>query len=692
MMRKKLKICKNGLPNNTPSKIKLPPDISICNECLEELFSPHNRRYLYPFINCSNCGPKFSIVKDISYNRDKTSMYKFSMCPDCYNEYTNPSDRRFHTQSVCCPVCGPKYLLFDKKGTQVGTSLDAIKKAVSFVEEGHIVAMKGIGGYHLVCDATKVETVKTLRVRKKRGDKPFALMSKDINTIKQYCIVNKEEKETLLSKRAPVVILRRKKNCCLPSDIAPNNKYLGFFLPYTPAHYILFYFGRFDTIIATSANISDEPTFYQDADVCDNLSVVADYILTNNRKIEIGCDDSVVKIEKFNKKTHILRRSRGFVPEPIRTPFSVSQPVFATGADMKNTFSFGVGNNIFTSQHIGNLENLKSFLFYKNSYQHWKKITGFTPKLVACDLHPDYMSSSFAKEVAQKEGVPYVGVQHHHSHIAACMLENMLPNKDVIGIALDGTGFGEAEDIRGCEVMIASYSGYKRYAWLDYIGLPGGDISVKEVWRTGLSYLYNSFGKDVSGMNISLFKDVPFKKMYGVYEMLKKDINCTLASSMGRLFDGVASIIGLQNEVSFDAQAAIALEMVANKSSSTFYSFDIKQAKDKGSFVIDYTPVIRDIVKDILKNKDVGLISCKFHKGVVEIITEICKAIKQEKNISATVLTGGVFQNSFLMKMMSEKLTNEGFQVYTHSLLPSNDGGISAGQVAVASFSQLAEF
>jgi len=675
-------------PVPVENRTEISPDIAVCKECLEELFAPDDRRHLFPFINCTNCGPRFSITRKLPYDRENTSMYRFLMCPDCYAEYVNPLDRRFHAQPDCCFACGPEYSLFDGKGKKGNAGFDAVKEAASLIEKGHIVAVKGIGGYHLVCEAGNRDAVKTLRVRKRRGDKPFALMARDMKTVSSFCTVNMQEKKLLASWRAPVVILRKKETCRLPEEIAPRNKYLGFFLPYAPVHHMLFYCGRFSTIVATSANIADEPIIYKDSEALEKLPVIADYILSHNREIVTGCDDSVARIERFDKKIHMVRRARGYIPEPFKTPFLFKEPVFAAGANEKNSFSMGTGSSIITSQYTGNLDNMASFGFYRDTYEHFRKVFNFAPMVIAHDLHPDYASTRFAKELSAKECIPAIGVQHHHAHIASCMADNGLPQQKVIGVALDGTGYGEEGDIRGCEFMVADYAGFERMAWLEYIPLPGGDAAVKETWRTGLSYLFGAFGDKFAGTDVPLLSGIEGSKMRFVKEMLCRNINCPGASSMGRLFDGIAAILGLRYEISYDAQAAVELEMAAGKISAAPYMFGLKPAAGKKGIVIDPFPVIRQVVEDLERGKNCGFISGRFHSGIAAMVTAICKRIKEERNISAAVLSGGVFQNSFLLNETCESLSENGFKVYRHGRLPSNDGSISAGQAAVACFTR----
>ena len=659
---------------------ELSPDIATCKKCLEELFNPEDRRYLFPFINCTDCGPRFTITKKLPYDRKNTTMVTFRMCPACFSEYHNISDRRFHAQPNCCFACGPEFYLIEK-GKIVKKGLDAIKISAGLIDKGYIIAVKGIGGYLLICDAENEEAVKELRKRKKRGDKPFAVMARNIETVKRYSYVNHYERNALCSWQAPVVILKKREDCHLPEEIAPFNRYLGFFLPYAPIHHLLFFFGQFNVIVATSANIAESPIIFRDGKRdMEKLLSLTDYILSHNRPIQAGCDDSVVKI--FEKSIYIIRKARGYTPETLKTPFPFRKEVFAAGPGEKNTFSLGRESSIITSQHIGTLSDISSFNFYRDMYHHFIQLFGFLPEMVAYDLHPDYLTTQFAREMIEKKGISGLGIQHHHAHIASCMLENNLPNQKVIGVAMDGTGYGEEGDIRGAEVLIADYKTYQRYAFLDYTPLPGGEKAIKEVWRTGISFLYKAFGKEIFNLDIPFLRVIEEKKKASMVEMIEKGINTPLASSMGRLFDAVSAILGIRIETTYDAQAAIELEMSAGITKTSGYNFGIKESQ--GRFIIEPSTVVRDIVEDIKRKTPTGKISYRFHKGISAIITEICKRIKEERNISSVVLSGGVFQNLLLLNMVYRQLKGAHFSVYIHRLLPPNDGCISTGQAVIS--------
>ncbi|MCX8081948.1 MAG: carbamoyltransferase HypF [bacterium] len=666
-------------------KIELSPDIAICNECLKELFNPEDRRYLFPFINCTNCGPRFTITEKLPYDRENTTMKIFKMCPECLKEYNNPADRRFHAQPDCCFVCGPDVFLI--KDEILAKGIEAIKRSAELINKGYIVAVKGTGGYHLICDAKNSKIVNRLREIKNRGDKPFALMAKDIKTAKQYCFISSVEKKLLVSWQSPIVLLKKKENCTLPEEIAPSNRYLGFFLPYTPVHHLLFFFNCPDVVVATSANIADSPIIFKDnKKEMEKLTYISDYILTNNRPIKTGCDDSVVRVAP-DKNIYMIRKARGYTPDMIKTAISFKKEVFAAGAEEKNTFAFGRDNSIILSQHTGNQEDAETLNFYYETFEHFVRIFGFSPEIVAHDLHPDYLPTKFALDMAKRNGLKTIGIQHHHAHIASCMLDNNLKNEKVIGVALDGTGYGEKGDIRGAEFLIADYRTYERYAYLDYITLPGGEKAIKEVWRIGLSLLYKTFGNEIFNLKIPFIERYRSKTEF-ILDMFKKDINCVPVSSMGRLFDGVSSILGISENITYEAQPAIELEMIAKKTEGKPYKYGIRE---ESSLIIDLLPLIKSIVDDIKSGISTEKISYKFHRTISAIITRICKRIKEERGIYRVVLSGGVFQNKLLLDIVWKELQENNFSVFCHHNLPTNDGCISAGQSVIALYSQYRE-
>lgn len=667
-------------------EIEISPDIATCRDCLSELLNPDDRRYLFPFINCTNCGPRFTIIKDIPYDRKNTTMADFSMCEKCRQEYNNPEDRRYHAQPNCCFECGPEIQLIDKNGKVVAEEVRGIEKAALFIEKGKVVAIKGLGGYHLSCNGLDKKAVKSLRERKKRIDKPFALMAKDIKTIKEYCSLNEHEKKILLSWRAPIVLLK-KKNEKIPFSVAPYNNYLGFMLPYSPLHHLLFHLNKnLKVIVMTSGNLSEEPIAYKDEEAFEKLEGIFDFFLTHNRKIYINCDDSVLRI--FKKKTYFIRRSRGFVPEGIEFPYKFKKNIFAAGADMKNTFALAKDKKVYLSQHIGDLQNTSSINSYKKSINLLKKTLKIEPEIITYDMHPDYFSTKIAKEmIDKKRDIKGIAIQHHHAHIASVMAENKIKNEKVIGVAFDGTGFGTDKKIWGGEFLICDYSRFERTGHLEYVPLPGGEKAIKDVWKMGCVYLYKTFGKNFLSLDIDFTRKIDVKKWELIEKMIEKGINCPLTSSMGRLFDAVSAICNIRREINYEGQAAIEMEMKIEETKAKPYNYRIR--KEKGLYLINVDKMIEEIVYDLVKRKKEGFVSFRFHITISDIIRKIVNTLRDERKINKVALGGGVFQNFFLLDKVYSQLKKDGFEVLLHREVPTNDGGISLGQVAIANFLQI---
>ena len=665
---------------NQDIKVEISPDIGTCKDCLKELFNKNDRRYLFPFINCTNCGPRFTITKKIPYDRKNTTMDEFIMCDECKEEYENVYSRRFHAQPNCCFKCGPEVKLIDNKGKEIFKNIEAIKETSKLIKEGEIIGIKGIGGYHIACDALNEKSIKILRERKKRYEKPFALMAKNIDVIRRYCYINKYEEEILKSWESPIVLLK-KKNEILPEIIAPINKYLGFFLPYTPVHHLLFYFEKnLDVLIMTSGNFSEEPIIYDDELAFERLKDICDFFLTHNRKIYINCDDSVLRV--FNKKIYFIRRSRGYVPSPIEIPYNSKKIIFAAGSDLKNTFSFVKNNNVYLSQHIGDLENYFSIESYKKSIELFKNILEIEPEIIVYDMHPEYFSSKISKEIFKD--LKKIEVQHHHSHIASCMADNKLKNEKVIGVAFDGTGYGIDGKIWGGEFLICDYENFERVAHLKYMPILG-EISIKEVWRIGATYLYKIFGDEFLNLEIEFVRKIDEKKWEIMKSQIENNINLFLNSSMGRLFDAVSSICGIRDKITYEGQASIELEMKMEKERKRkHYNYEIR--KEKNVYIIDPEIILREIVEDIKKKIGTGIISFKFHITISEIINQICKILRDERNINKVCLSGGVFQNVFLLNETIKLLKKNKFEVFIHNRVPANDGGLSLGQAIIATF------
>src|SRR3989339_1289801 len=658
-------------------------DISTCPDCLKELFDTMDRRYRYPFINCTNCGPRFTIVKDIPYDRKNTTMSDFRMCHDCSSEYHDPQNRRFHAQPNACPVCGPQLMLLNNEGFTVQTQ-DPISTVCTLLQDRKIVAVKGLGGYHIACDALNSNAVSLLRKRKYREDKPFAVMMDTIDTIKHFCYINAMEEALLLSTKKPIVLLKKKSDCTIPHDIAPDNLYLGVMLPYTPLHHIIIKESEVP-LVMTSGNVSDEPIAYKDNEALERLKGIADYFLVHDREIYMRCDDSVVKV--VEDKEMIIRRSRGYAPFPLRLQYSFPKPILACGAFLKNTFCLARGNHAFLSHHIGDLENTETMNSYETAIEHYKRLFSIEPEVIAYDLHPEYLSTKYA--LAQKDTISKIGVQHHHAHIVSCMAENNINHK-VIGVAFDGLGYGDDGNFWGGEFLVADLSGYERAGHLDYVPMPGGEQAIKEPWRMAISYLYHMYGTDIHLLR--LFDTQKFMKERNdtleiLLKMLSRKINSPLTSSMGRLFDGVASLLDLQHSVNYEGQAAVKLESIVDEHIIEHYPFDINSnvgTRCSVSFIIQWQPVIKKIIEDMHHKTASPTISARFHNSIVDMVVQVCTILRNSKGINDVVLSGGVFQNNFLLSRLIKKLKLKGFTVYSHKKVPCNDGGISLGQAVIA--------
>jgi hydrogenase maturation protein HypF len=623
------------------------PDIATCEECIRDFTDPGNRRFGYPFTNCTNCGPRYTIIRDIPYDRPNTTMAGFRMCAACRAEYDDPANRRFHAQPNACPVCGP--------------SLSApVAEARRRLAAGEIVAVKGLGGFHLACDARNAGAVERLRRRKRRSDKPFALMARDLAAVEEICRVSDAERCALAGERKPIVILRRRPDAALPEAIAPGNRTLGVMLPYTPLHHLLFCGAPYSALIMTSGNLSEEPIVVANGEAVERLESVADWFLLHNRDIYMRTDDSVVRV--FGGGERLMRRSRGYAPQAIDMGRNVPE-LLACGGELKNVFCLTKGRHAILSQHIGDLENYETLLFFEETLANLKKLFRVRPRAVAHDLHPDYLSTRYALAL----DLPRIAVQHHHAHVAACMVENGLDG-EVIGVAFDGTGYGSDGAIWGGEFLVAGYEGFERHAHVRYVSLPGGDAAIREPWRSALSYLIDAFGADAP------FAAVDESRARVVRQMINRKINTVPASSCGRLFDAVASLIGLRHEVNFEGQAAIELEAIADESETAVYPFEAGET-------VDFRPAIRRIVGDAAAGVTPGVISARFHNTVAAAIVETCRRIGGLRRVC---LSGGTFQNMTLLASATRQLQESGFEVFLHAKVPPNDGGIALGQAAVA--------
>ena len=637
------------------------PDIATCEDCLRELFDPNDRRYLYPFINCTNCGPRFTIIEKLPYDRKNTTMKVFRMCKECQREYEDPLNRRFHAQPNACPLCGPWVSLYDSFGNLLAEKKEAIQILINKIKEGRIVAVKGIGGFHLVCDAANEEAVRTLRERKRRKEKPFAVMFRDLEQVLDYANPTELEKALLLSPERPIVLIEKKKE--LAPSVAPGLKKVGAFLPYSPLHHIILRELEFP-VVATSGNLSEEPIVKDNEEALSRLSEFADYILVHNREIKRRCDDSVVKVIAGIPTP--IRRSRGYAPLPVELPFKLPKKVLAVGGMLKNTFALAFDDKVFLSQHIGDVENLETLRVFEESVKDLMELYEFEPEVVVCDLHPRYETTRFAKEFSKELNVPLIQVQHHYAHILSCMAENGLKEK-VLGIAWDGTGYGTDGNLWGGEFLVADYEGFERFKHFSYIKLLGGEKAVKEPRRVALSILFELFGEEALNLDIPTtraFKEAELKTLYRAWE---KGVNAPLSSSAGRLFDAVASLLGIRQRLSYEGQAAMMLEDLYDPSEKSCYPFTIKREK------IDF----KETFYEILKEKNPQKAASRF----INTLAQVCLEVANEAQIPTVCLSGGVMQNNPLVSRIKELLEKEGFKVYTHQKVPPNDGGIALGQV-----------
>ena len=644
---------------------EISPDIAVCDECLKDMKSQPNR-IDYPFLNCTNCGPRFTIVRELPYDRHHTTMQPFAMCYSCRQEYENPEDRRFHAQPTACADCGPVYTLV--KGEERITGMENIlDEAARLIDEGGIVSIKGLGGYFMACDARKEESVRRLRDSKHREGKPFAVMFCSLELARQYCHISETEMRQLTSWRRPIVILNEKQ--LLAPSVSNGFATIGAMLPYMPLHYLLFEKLKTKAIVLTSGNLSEEPILIDNGKAEDILGPVSDAVLTYNREIHNRCDDSVAMV--VNERPRLLRRSRGYVPNPIRLDMD-TEGIFAAGAELVNCFAMGKGNQAILSQHIGDLKNFETYEFYTQTYERFSTTFRLEPALVAHDMHPDYLSTRFAIEL----GLPAIPVQHHHAHIASVMAEHKLDEK-VIGVSFDGTGLGDDGNIWGSEFFVCDLSGYERITHLEYMPMPGGDSAAKEPWRMAFSLLYTSFGRDM--MNL----DLPFLQSFGdadkelLLQVIEKGINCPLTSGAGRLFDAVAGMLDICKVSMFHAEAPMRLENMADMTMNGSYPYALNETIDVG-------PMIMGITEDILGGKDHGVISGRFHNTISGIIVNTVCRIREESGIEKVALSGGTFQNRLISGLTENALREKGLKVYIPELLPANDGGIALGQLAVA--------
>jgi hydrogenase maturation protein HypF len=653
------------------------PDVATCPDCLREIFEPADRRYLYPFTNCTNCGPRFTIITDIPYDRPNTTMTAFRMCPECRREYEDPLNRRFHAQPNACPVCGPQLQLTDAGGNSIQCE-DIIGTASQLLKDGKIVAVKGLGGFLLACDATSREAVSQLRLRKNRPSKPLAIMVSSLDAARRYCHINNKEAELLTSAGSPIALMKWKKNTPIVSEVAPGLRYLGVMLPYTPLHHILLRSTGLP-LVMTSGNISEEPIAKDNDEALRRLGNIADYFLMHNRDIYARYDDSVMLVE--NDKPQFARRARGFAPYPVHLARK-SRQILGCGAEEKNTFCLTRDNFAFVSQYIGDMENLETLEHYANTIELYKKLFRIEPEIIVHDLHPEYLPTKFAREQASQKGnIKLVGVQHHHAHIASCMADNGLEGP-VIGVSCDGTGYGTDGHIWGGEFMVAGYRQFTRTAHLEYLPLPGGALAIKKPYRTAIGYLH-VLGIDI-GEKLPFLRDIDPAEIDVIKNQIEKNINAPLTSSLGRLFDAVAALIGLRGVIDYEAQAAIDLEMLATTAGDESGIYPFTTVEQGDLTIIKLRDLLAAIVKDISLTVPGAVIAARFHNTVAKIILDLCQLISRKTGIKKVALSGGVFQNRLLHRKATALLESADLEVYTHRQVPCNDGGISLGQVVIA--------
>lgn len=651
--------------------VQVLPDLAICPACLKEILEPGNRRHLYPFTNCTSCGPRFSITQSLPYDRDNTTMKRFKMCRECQGEYDDPTNRRFHAQPNACHACGPHLELWDKNGNSVGSREDALIRAARMIEEGRIVAVKGLGGFHLMVDARNEVAIQNLRKRKHRPEKPFAAMFPDLDSLMAECEVSRQEKQLLLSPASPILLLKKRKRSGLPTFLAPDNPYLGVMIPYTPLHALLLMELGFP-VVATSGNLSEEPICIDEREALSRLSDVADLFLVHNRPIVRAMDDSVVRF--VMGKPLLLRGGRGYAP--LVVPLDNDGPqVLAVGGHLKNTIAVSAGNSIIVSQHIGDLDSGPSYEAFRKTEVGLKELYEVEPQAVACDAHPDYFSSHQAHQF----GVPVIQVQHHHAHVVSCMAEHGLKNR-VLGISWDGSGYGLDGTVWGGEFLLATRSEFTRVGRFRPFSLPGGEKCVKEPRRTALGLLYGMLGEKVFGQsNLAPVRAFSESELRILGSMLKKRMNTPITSSAGRLFDAVASIVGLKQRMTFEGQSAMILEFsVDPKEKTEPYPFLVDKKKDL--LEVDWEPMILNILLDVERCVSKGRISSRFHNTLVEIIVAVAEMLNEQ----LVVLSGGCFQNRILLERTVIRLREEGFDVYWPIRVPPNDGGLALGQTVVA--------
>jgi len=642
------------------------PDVAICPACLKDIQKKESHRYKYAFTNCTDCGPRYSIIKALPYDRNYTTMKSFPMCKECQMEFENPRSRRFHAQPNCCEKCGPKLWLTDKKGKQVQCQ-DTIKETIKLLEAGNILAIKGIGGFHLVCDGRNDEAIKLLRSRKHRRDKPLALMARDMDIIMEICNISEEEKQVLESNKRPIVILKKKVDCIVPEVVAPGQNKLGLMLPYTPLHHLLFN-NNLNLLIMTSGNLSGNAIEYRNDEALEHLSEVADYFLLNDREIYIPTEDSVVKV--IDEAESIIRRARGYCPYAVKV--ETKMQILALGGQQKSTICVSKNGYSYLSQYLGDLEKFRCYENFKYILKHFNNLFDIDVEIVVHDIHPTYLSTKYAKLHKTRT----MQVQHHHAHMVSCMAEHLI-YEPVIGVIFDGTGFGLDGAVWGGEFFIGTRHSFKRVGQLEYVKIQGGQQAIEEPWRCAASYL-KALGYD----SLDIIQGVEREKIEVVKQALNSGINCFLSSSIGRLFDAIAALTGIRNNINYDGQAAIELENVINDEIEECYPWNFEERD--GMFHLQYKDIIEGVLKDVKRKELVAIISAKFHNSLAQATCALVCKLGEREAIKKVMLSGGVFENQYLLRKVYKNLIKSGFKVFYNKQIPINDGGLSFGQLHVA--------
>ena len=658
-------------------KTYIAPDIATCDDCLAEMKNAADRRYQYPFINCTNCGPRLTIIRDVPYDRDRTSMACFPLCPLCQEEFEDPANRRFHAQPNACPACGPVLRLLDREGQEIVSDDNPWQEAVRLLREGAILAIKGLGGFHLAVAANNDHAVRTLRLRKHRPEKPLAIMVSDIKTARRYAQISDEEERLLASPQRPIVLLRQRQSHDLAPAIAPGMDTVGIMLPYTPLQHLLFTDGL-TALVLTSANRTNEPICIANREAIDRLRDIADYFLVHNRDIVVRCDDGVAAV--YHDEAMPLRRSRGLTPKPLALMASFPS-VLALGAQMKGQICLLRADEAFISPHIGDLETPLARDFFHENIHLLENVTACHPDIIACDLHPDYYSSHAARQMAQQAGKIVIGVQHHHAHIVSCLAENQVTER-VLGLAMDGTGLGTDGRVWGGEFLLADTTSFERLGHFRYFLLPGGDQAVRQPWRTGAGLLFSAFPSSWEEVARRLGLPPPGFPTPSLHTIMERRVNCPETSSLGRLFDGVAAILGIRRQVSFEGQAAMELEARAGKGKGINLPYEI--VKEGEVFILDTRPMIRALVENVFSESSVADQAASFHDTIIAAMTDMAEKIADASHIRRLALSGGCFQNRILFEGCLSSLEKAGFTVLRHRHVPTNDGGIALGQAVIA--------